>query len=102
MSDQSQTAIPVAHIAKLANIPIKKEEEAKLEKAFVETLEVVSKLQAIDVSQVEPTFQVTGLENVLREDEVNQYKMFTQEEALANAAESHDGYFVVPQIIAQD
>jgi aspartyl-tRNA(Asn)/glutamyl-tRNA(Gln) amidotransferase subunit C len=102
MSDRSKTAIPVAHIAKLANIPITAAEEKKLEQSFEETLAVVSKLQAIDVSQVEPTYQVTGLENVLREDVVNEKKMFTQQEALANAVDQHDGYFVVPQIIAQD
>lgn len=97
-----KTQISVRHIAKLANIPITADEEKKLESSFDETLAVIEKLQAVDVSAVEPTYQVTGLENVLREDEVDHEKMFTQEEALANAKETFEGFFVVPQVIAQD
>jgi aspartyl-tRNA(Asn)/glutamyl-tRNA(Gln) amidotransferase subunit C len=94
--------IPVKHIAKLANIPITDEEEKKLEAAFEDTLNVVSKLKSVDVSGVDPTFQVTGLENVLREDKVNGEDMFTQEQALANAKQALDGYFMVPAVINQD
>jgi aspartyl-tRNA(Asn)/glutamyl-tRNA(Gln) amidotransferase subunit C len=92
----------IQHIAQLSNIPITDDEAKKLEVAFEETLQVVADLQKIDVTGVEPTFQVTGLENVLREDVVNEKKMFTQEQALANAPKKHDGFFVVPQVISQD
>jgi aspartyl-tRNA(Asn)/glutamyl-tRNA(Gln) amidotransferase subunit C len=92
----------VQHIAKLANIPTSSQEEEALAKAFEETLKVVEELQELDVSQVEPTSQVTGLENVLREDEVNEAKMFTQSEALAGATRQYQGFFVVPQVIEQD
>jgi aspartyl-tRNA(Asn)/glutamyl-tRNA(Gln) amidotransferase subunit C len=98
----SHISIPVKHIAQLANIPITDQEEKKLEAAFEETLEVVSKLKTVDVSAVEPTFQVTGLENILREDVVSEEDMFTQEQALANAKQTHEGYFVVPAVINQD
>jgi len=43
--------------------------------------------------------QVTGLENATREDEVQEERMFTQEEALRNAPRTHNGYFVVDQIL---
>ncbi|MBW7944661.1 Asp-tRNA(Asn)/Glu-tRNA(Gln) amidotransferase subunit GatC [Patescibacteria group bacterium] len=97
-----KTQIPVSHIAKLANIPITSDEEQKLQAAFEETLAVVEELQAVDVTDVQPTFQVTGLENVTREDTIDETRMFTQEQALANARATADGYFVVPQIISQD
>lgn len=97
-----KTQVPVSHIAQLANIPITKDEELKLEAAFEETLAVVEKLQSVNVSGVEPTFQVTGLENVTREDIIDEQRMFTQEQALANARAQHDGFFVVPQVISQD
>jgi aspartyl-tRNA(Asn)/glutamyl-tRNA(Gln) amidotransferase subunit C len=99
---KSQTTIPVKHIAVLANIPITDQEEKKLEAAFEETLHVVSELKAVDVTGVEPTFQVTGLENVMREDVISEEDMFTQEEALANAKQTHEGYFMVPAVINQD
>ena len=63
---------------------------------------MVSELQSVNVEGVEPTFQVTGLENVMRDDVVDEKRMFTQEQALANAKQTHDGYFVVPQVISQD
>lgn len=96
------SSIPVHHIAKLANIPITKDEEKQFEAAFVDTLKVIEQLTTINVTGVQPTFQVTGLENVTREDVVNEQDMFSQEEALANAKEKYEGYFVVPQVISQD
>lgn len=96
------TTIPVHHIAQLSNIPVTPAEEKKLEQEFEDTLKVVADLKEIDVKNVAPTFQVTGLENVMREDVVDEEQMFTQEEALANATAQHDGFFMVKQIIAQD
>lgn len=94
--------LSVKHIAQLANIPITAVEEKSLEAAFQETLVVIEQMQAINVSNVQPTYQVTGLENVLREDVIDEARMFSQKQALANAKETHDGFFVVPQVIAQD
>lgn len=92
----------VKHIAKLANIPVTDQEVADLTDAFEETLDVVANLQSVDTSFVEPTHQVTGLENILREDVVDEAHMLTQEQALANAKETHDGFIVVPRIIDQE
>lgn len=92
----------VKHIANLANIPVSDQEVTDLADAFEETLSVVANLQSVDTSGVEPTHQVTGLENVLREDVVDTDNMFTQAEALANAKETHEGFVVVPRIIDQD
>lgn len=91
----------VHHIAQLANLSVTPTEEETLSKAFAETIDVVAKMADLDTTKIEPTHQVTGLENVLREDEVISEQMFTQDEALANAARSHAGFFVVPQVIDQ-
>lgn len=91
----------VAHIAVLANIPITEEEEKKLADGFTTTLQVVDSLMTIDTHHIQPTHQVTELENVWREDAVDQTRTFSQEDALANAASVHDGFFVVPQLIEQ-
>jgi aspartyl-tRNA(Asn)/glutamyl-tRNA(Gln) amidotransferase subunit C len=92
----------VQHIAKLANLTLDPEQEKTFPHAFEDTLAVVEQLKELDVSHVEPTHQVTGLENVLREDVVVAEYMFTQKQALANAPQHHEGYFVVPQIIDKD
>lgn len=92
----------VKHIANLANIPITTREQQELAAAFSETLAVVDNLLKINIKNIEPTHQVNDLENVLREDKVDEERMFSQEEALANAARTHEGYFVVPRVIDEN
>lgn len=95
------TTDDVKHIAKLANIPVTEAEAAKLSEEFSTTIVVVDKLQKLDVTDV-PAIHMTGLSNVLRDDVVDETRMFSQKQALANAKLTHDGYFVVDQIIEQD
>jgi aspartyl-tRNA(Asn)/glutamyl-tRNA(Gln) amidotransferase subunit C len=92
----------VSKIARLANIPTTDKEEEKLAAGFTTTMKVVDKLFQVDVDGVEPTNQVTGLENVFREDEVDAERMFTQDQALSNTKRKHNGFFVVDQVIEQD
>jgi len=87
------------HVAKLANIPITETEAEELASAFSETLIVVDELQKLAVDNTEPTHQVTGLTNVTRDDVVDKEKMFTQEQTLANASKTYQGFFVVPRIL---
>jgi len=93
----------VSHIADLAHLPLTDQKQSEnLVEAFEEVLGVIENLKEVNTSAVEPTHQVTGLENILREDEVDENRMFTQEEALQNAPIQYQGYFVVPQILDQD
>lgn len=89
----------VNHVAHLAQIPVTEDESTQIAQAFIETLAVVDELQELDTSTVEPTHQVTGLKNILREDVVIPSQSFTQEEALANASRTYKGYLVVPKVI---
>ena len=92
----------VEHIAKLAKIPVSEGEKKSLADGFNKTLTVIDELFKVDVIGVEPTHQVTGLENVLRDDVVDEKKMFSQEQALSNTKNKHNGYFVVDQILPND
>lgn len=96
------SATTVKHIAQLAQLPVTDEVVEKLTTAFAETLAVFDNLQELDTSKVEPTHQVTGLENIWRQDIVDETRMFSQAEALQNATATHQGYFVVPQVIDQE
>lgn len=89
----------VHHIAQLAKIPVSKKEEQALKEAFNETLGVIENLEELDTSKTEPTHQVTGLTNVLREDVVIPERMLTQEQALAQAKQTHKGFFVVDKVL---
>lgn len=91
--------IDVSHVAKLANLPLSAEEKKRFEKQLGETLEHIASLNTIDTKGVEPTSQVTGLENVTRDDITT--LSLSQKEALQNAKDTHKGYIVVPAIIEE-
>lgn len=91
----------IRRIAHLANLPLTDEQKEELTEQVGATVQHVSQLQALPTSDVEETSQVTGLENVFREDEVDQKRMFTQEEALSNAKKTHNGYFVVDAVFEE-
>ena len=98
-SNISITSSDVAHIAMLANIPVSEKEKEKLAEGFTTTMQVVENLKKADTKHMEPTHQVTGLENVWREDVVDMSRTFSQEEALRNAPKTHNGYFLVKQVL---
>lgn len=89
----------VQHIADLATIPVSDQETQKFAQAFGETLEVIDQLRQLDVSQTAITYQVTGLTNVWREDIARPEQCFSQDQALANAPKTHQGFFVVPGLL---
>ena len=91
--------INVPHVAKLANLTLKLEEEIKFEKQLSDILSYVEKLKEVDTKNVETTSQVTGLENITREDIAT--PSLTQEEALSNAKNQHNGFIKVKVILDQ-
>jgi aspartyl-tRNA(Asn)/glutamyl-tRNA(Gln) amidotransferase subunit C len=93
------TTNQVAHIAQLANLTLSDAEQGQFAHSFTDILAVIETLKKLDTEGVEPTHQVTNLENVLREDVVDETNQFTQTQALANATQTHNGYFVVERIL---
>ncbi|HEX9664340.1 MAG TPA: Asp-tRNA(Asn)/Glu-tRNA(Gln) amidotransferase subunit GatC, partial [Patescibacteria group bacterium] len=62
----------VEYIAKLARIKLTSKEVAKFQDQLSQILNYIEQLGEVDTTDVEPTAQVTGLENVTREDKVEQ------------------------------
>lgn len=91
--------VDINHIAKLANLPILPSEKEKLEKQLEETLSYVEELNSVDTKNVEPTSQVTDLENVFRDDEAK--PSISQEDALSNTKSKHNGLFKVDAIFEE-
>ncbi len=89
----------VKKIASLAKLPISPENFKRLQEELEVTFEYINKIQKLVTSDVEETSQVTGLENVFREDEVK--PSLPQKEVLANTKRKHDGYFVVKAIFEE-
>lgn len=91
--------IDVYHVAKLANLPLAPGEEKKLEHELSETLAYIEHLNELKIDNVIPTSQVTGLENITRDDKT--YLSLSQEDALKNAKSTYLGFFKVPSILEE-
>jgi len=86
----------ISHVAKLANLPLSDEEKKLLEPQLSEVINYVEKLQNVDTQNVVPTSQVTGPENVLRNDEIAD--SLPQETALSQAPAIQNETFQVKGI----
>lgn len=59
----------VKHVAKLANLPVTKEEIKQYSHQLSDVLSYIEQLDQVDTSKVEPTFNVSGQSNIYHEDE---------------------------------
>ncbi len=96
------TSDDVKKIGKLANLKLQEVEVNLFAEQFTKTLEVVNRLNDIDTNGVQATYQVNGLSNVTRPDEIDQSRILSQESALSQANNVHNGYFVVDRLIDSD
>ncbi len=87
----------VEKLADLAKLNFTEAEKEKFVSEFRQILEFVERLNEVDTTGVEPLEYVSGLNNVLRKDEVQQE--ITHEEALRNAPVRDTDYFKVPKVI---
>ena len=92
----------VKNVAKLANLPLTSEEISRFKSQLSQVLSYVEKLSEVDTEKIEPTSQTTGLENVLRQDEIRIEANLTQKESLSGTEKTHNGYFVVPAILERN
>lgn len=80
----------VEHIAHLARLGLTEKEKAKFADQLSSILDYVAQLQEVDTSGVEPTAQVTGLENVFRKDIIEGRDKKTRDGLLKNVPETED------------
>lgn len=100
--------INVKHVAKLANLPLTEEEEEKYSKQLSKILDYIEQLNKVDTlrqssgqaSNVEPTYNVSGLSNIMRKDEVGE--CLSQEDATSNAPNKKDGFIVTGGIFQEE
>ena len=92
------TADDVKYVASLAKIAITDDEAARFTKELDAILGYMSQLDAVDTTGLTPTYQVTGLKNVMRADEISDYGT-TRTDLLKNAPRQRDGYIEVPKVL---
>lgn len=88
----------ILKLAKLSRLSLTEDEITKYQKELGDILDYVKRLESVDVSGLKPTYQVTGLQNVMREDVVVKQQA-TPEELIKNAPKSQDGYIKVGRMI---
>jgi aspartyl-tRNA(Asn)/glutamyl-tRNA(Gln) amidotransferase subunit C len=93
----SLTPERIRSIAELARLTLGEDEVARMAGDIARILEYVAQLDELDTTNVEATSHVVAMSAPLRKDEVTNHPAV--DDALANAPERDDGYFVVPAII---
>jgi aspartyl-tRNA(Asn)/glutamyl-tRNA(Gln) amidotransferase subunit C len=86
----------VLHVAALARLEIPEGEVDGVREQLGAILEAVGKVSELDLSDVEPMTHPLDLVNEWAEDDPA--PSLTQEEALSNAPDAHDGSFRVPAV----
>ncbi|EKD90539.1 MAG: hypothetical protein ACD_31C00001G0002 [uncultured bacterium] len=90
----------VKKVAKLANLPLSEAEEEESAEQLSKILDYIDQLEKVDTRGVEPTYNVTGNENVMREDEIGE--SLSAEDALKNASKTKDGFFVTKGVFESE
>ncbi len=88
----------VLHLAQLSSLELNDSEIDGLQVDIGNILGYVQQLNKLDTTGVEPTYQITGLENVWRDDTIIDYGI-SREQLLQLAPESDDSQVKVPKVL---
>ena len=88
----------VLHLAQLSSLALADDEIDGMVTDIGNILGYVEQLNQLDTSGIEPTYQVTGLDSVWRDDSVINYGV-TREELLARSKEVVDFQVKVPKVL---
>lgn len=93
------TTDDVRHLAQLSNLQLSDDEITSLQTDLANILDYIDQLSELNTDGVEPTYQVTGLENVWRDDVVDAGTV-SREDLLALAPDQAANSIKVPQVLA--
>jgi len=88
----------VQRLAQLSSLALADDEIDALQIDIGNILGYIQQLSELDTTGVEPTYQVTGLQNVWRDDKIDDYGI-DRDELLALAPESQNGQIKVPKVL---
>lgn len=88
----------VQKLAQLSALTITDDQATTMTDELNEILGYVEQLSEVDTEGVEPTYQVNGLENVTRPDEIVDMGV-SRADLLKNAPQQQDGSIEVPRVL---
>lgn len=86
------------HLAELSRLNISEEEIEPLMKDLDSIVSYISQLNELDTDGVEPTCQCFDMQNVWREDEIQEMEA-KREDLLALASDTEDNQVKVPKVL---
>lgn len=86
----------VEHVAALARIELTEQEKEKYSKELGAILTYVEELDKAPTSSIDSIEQISGLENIVREDNIAE--SLSNEEALKNAPDKENGFIKTKKI----
>lgn len=98
MSNPTITKDDVLYVAALSKIAITDAEAEAFTKELDAILGYVRQLDGVDTTGLQPTYQVTGLKNVMRKDEPMDYGT-SQAALLQNTPRTQEGNIEVPKVL---
>ena len=88
----------VRHLAQLSSLQMSGPEVKSIRADIEGIINYIGQLDELDTDGVEPTYQVTGLQNAWRDDEIIDSSV-SRQQLLALAAEQSDNCVKVPKVL---
>ena len=88
----------ISHLAKLSNLSLSDEQMESLQVDINNIIGYISQLDELDTEGVEPTYQCFDMQNVWREDEIQNFEA-NREDLLGLTKESSDNQIKVPKVL---
>jgi aspartyl-tRNA(Asn)/glutamyl-tRNA(Gln) amidotransferase subunit C len=88
----------VLHLAQLSSLQLSDDEIDSLQVDIGNIVAYIEQLSELNTDGIEPTYQVTGLSNVWRDDSIED-EAVTREQLLALAPEQQAGAVKVPRVL---
>jgi aspartyl-tRNA(Asn)/glutamyl-tRNA(Gln) amidotransferase subunit C len=87
----------VLKLARLSKLELSSDQLEQFAHELEEIVEYVEQLQSVDTQALEPTYQLTGLKNITRKDEITEYA--SPAELLKNLPNKEGDYIKVKRVL---
>lgn len=88
----------VLKLARLSSLQLTEEEIVEFQKEISSVLGYIEQLQNADLEDEEPTYQVTGLKDVMRRDETRDYG-YNPRDLLKNVPDTESGHIKTKRVL---
>lgn len=99
MADMTNVTLEeVQHLATLSSLQLSDQEASSLGQDISNILDYINQLDELDTEGVEPTYQVTDLSNVWRDDVATESEV-SRQQLLELSTEQRDNQVKVPKVL---